>query len=71
MQHCCGFKMNQLTKDHGHLLHLLPQAFVAHEELNGRSLRRVSRRATASPATGNHHLHEEEEKALMTEAFTR
>ena len=47
------------------------EAFVAHEELAGRSLRRVSRRATASPATGNHHLHEEEEKALMTEAFTR
>ena len=47
------------------------EAFVAHEELNGRTLRRVSRRATASPATGNHHLHEEEEKALMTEAFTR
>ena len=47
------------------------EAFVAHEELSGRSLRRVSRRATASPATGNHHLHEEEEKALMTEAFTR
>jgi 2-oxoglutarate dehydrogenase E1 component len=47
------------------------EAFVAHEELNGRRLRRVSRRATASPATGNHHLHEEEEKALMTEAFTR
>ena len=47
------------------------EAFVAHEELTGRSIRRVSRRATASPATGNHHLHEEEEKALMTEAFTR
>jgi 2-oxoglutarate dehydrogenase E1 component len=47
------------------------EAFVAHEELDGRTLRRVSRRATASPATGNHHLHEEEEKALMTEAFTR
>ena len=47
------------------------EAFVAHEDLNGRSLRRVSRRATASPATGNHHLHEEEEKALMTEAFIR
>ena len=47
------------------------EAFVAHEDLSGRSLRRVSRRATASPATGNHHLHEEEEKALMTEAFTR
>ena len=37
----------------------------------GRSLRRVSRRATASPATGNHHLHEDEQKALMQEAFTR
>ncbi len=47
------------------------EAFAAHEDLTGRSLRRVSRRATASPATGNHHLHEEEEKALMTEAFTR
>ena len=47
------------------------EAFIAHEELSGRNLRRVSRRATASPATGNHHLHEEEEKALMTEAFTR
>jgi len=47
------------------------EAFIAHEELSGRTLRRVSRRATASPATGNHHLHEEEEKALMTEAFTR
>ena len=47
------------------------EAFVAHDELNGRGFRRVSRRATASPATGNHHLHEEEEKALMTEAFTR
>ncbi len=47
------------------------EAFIAHEELSGRSLRRVSRRATASPATGNHHLHEEEEKALMTETFTR
>ena len=36
-----------------------------------RVLRRVSRRATASPATGNHHLHEDEQKALMLEAFTR
>jgi 2-oxoglutarate dehydrogenase E1 component len=36
-----------------------------------RTLRRVSRRATASPATGNHHLHEDEAKALMYEAFTR
>jgi 2-oxoglutarate dehydrogenase E1 component len=38
---------------------------------SGRTLRRVSRLATASPATGNHHWHEEEAKALMTEAFTR
>ena len=36
-----------------------------------RIVRRVSRRATASPATGNHHLHEDEQKALMLEAFTR
>jgi 2-oxoglutarate dehydrogenase E1 component len=41
------------------------------EGFGGRTLRRVSRRATASPATGNHHLHEEEEKALLMEAFTR
>lgn len=37
----------------------------------GRNLRRVSRSATASPATGNHHLHEDEQRALMQEAFTR
>jgi len=36
-----------------------------------RLLRRISRRATAAPATGNHHLHEDEQKALMLEAFTR
>ena len=47
------------------------ERFPSHDELNGRTLRRVSRRATASPATGNHHLHEEEQHALMTEAFTR
>ena len=35
-----------------------------------RLLRRVSRRATASPATGNHHLHEDVQRALMLEAFT-
>jgi 2-oxoglutarate dehydrogenase E1 component len=39
--------------------------------IDGRVLRRISRRASASPATGNHHLHEEEAKALMYEAFTR
>lgn len=51
-----------------------PWPFVAlttSEFLDGRTLRRVSRRATASPATGSHHLHEEEQKALMMEAFTR
>jgi multifunctional 2-oxoglutarate metabolism enzyme len=37
----------------------------------GRILRRISRRATASPATGSHHLHEDEQKALLLEAFTR
>ncbi len=36
-----------------------------------RALRRISRRASASPATGNHHLHEDEQKALILEAFTR
>ena len=36
-----------------------------------RVLRRISRRATASPATGSHHLHEDEQKALLLEAFTR
>lgn len=39
--------------------------------LDGRVVRPVSRRATASPATGSHHLHEEEQKALITEAFSR
>ena len=51
-----------------------PYPFVALntlEALEGRTLRRVSRRATASPATGSHHLHEEEQHALLTEAFTR
>ncbi len=39
--------------------------------IDARVLRRISRRASASPATGNHHLHEEEAKALIYEAFTR
>ena len=46
-------------------------ALNTREELGGRELRPVSRRATASPATGNHHLHEEEQHALITEAFSR
>ena len=41
------------------------------ESLDGRSVRRVSRLASAAPATGNHHLHEEEQKALIFEAFQR
>jgi 2-oxoglutarate dehydrogenase E1 component len=51
-----------------------PYPFIAlntFEALDGRTLRRISRRATASPATGSSHLHEEEQHALMTEAFTR
>ena len=51
-----------------------PWPFVAlttSEFLEGRILRRISRRATASPATGSHHLHEDEQKALLMEAFTR
>ena len=39
--------------------------------VDNRVLRRISRRASASPATGNHHLHEDEAKALLVEAFTR
>ena len=51
-----------------------PWPFVAlttQEAFAGRTLRAVSRRATASPATGSHHQHEEEQKALLEEAFTR
>ena len=41
------------------------------EILQNANIRRVSRRATASPATGSHYVHEEEQKALLVEAFTR
>jgi 2-oxoglutarate dehydrogenase E1 component len=41
------------------------------EYLDGRALRRVSRRASASPATGSIYAHEEEQKALIAEAFSR
>jgi 2-oxoglutarate dehydrogenase E1 component len=41
------------------------------EILQKARIRRVSRRATASPATGSHYVHEEEQKALLVEAFTR
>ena len=36
-----------------------------------RTVQRVSRKASASPATGSHHVHEEEQKALIAEAFAR
>jgi len=42
-----------------------------HNILGGRELERVSRKASASPATGSHHVHEEEQKALIAEAFAR
>ncbi|MEI7641993.1 MAG: multifunctional oxoglutarate decarboxylase/oxoglutarate dehydrogenase thiamine pyrophosphate-binding subunit/dihydrolipoyllysine-residue succinyltransferase subunit [Actinobacteria bacterium] len=41
------------------------------EILHGANFRRISRRATASPATGSHYVHEEEQKALLIEAFSR
>jgi 2-oxoglutarate dehydrogenase E1 component len=41
------------------------------EHLNGRELRRISRRAAASPATGSIYVHEEEQKALIAEVFAR
>ena len=46
-------------------------ALTSMELLDGRTVRRVSRLASAAPATGNHHLHEEEQKALIFEAFQR
>jgi 2-oxoglutarate dehydrogenase E1 component len=36
-----------------------------------REIKRISRRAAASPATGSIHVHEEEQKALIAEAFAR
>ncbi|MBU6353305.1 MAG: multifunctional oxoglutarate decarboxylase/oxoglutarate dehydrogenase thiamine pyrophosphate-binding subunit/dihydrolipoyllysine-residue succinyltransferase subunit, partial [Actinomycetales bacterium] len=36
-----------------------------------RPLLRISRKASASPATGSHHVHEEEQKALIADAFSR
>jgi 2-oxoglutarate dehydrogenase E1 component len=38
-------------------------------QLSGREVIRVSRRAAASPATGSVHVHEEEQKALLAEVF--
>jgi 2-oxoglutarate dehydrogenase E1 component len=39
------------------------------EALPGNSIQRISRRASASPATGSVHVHEEEQKALIAEVF--
>jgi len=39
------------------------------EALPGNSIKRISRRASASPATGSVHVHEEEQKALIAEVF--
>jgi 2-oxoglutarate dehydrogenase E1 component/2-oxoglutarate decarboxylase len=39
------------------------------EHLGGRSLRRVSRRASASPAVGSAKVHEVEQKDLVARAF--
>ncbi len=36
-----------------------------------RPLHRISRKSSASPATGSHHVHEEEQKALVADAFSR
>lgn len=41
------------------------------EHMNGRALRRVSRRAAASPATGSIYVHDAEQKALIAEVFAR
>ena len=39
------------------------------DALPGNSIKRISRRASASPATGSVHVHEEEQKALIAEVF--
>ncbi len=51
-----------------------PWPFVSmntRDALGLRSLKLVSRGASASPATGSHHQHEEEQSALLGEAFAR
>ena len=50
-----------------------PWPFIsdALQEKTTRKIERVSRRATASPSTGSAHVHEEEQKALIAEAFSR
>jgi 2-oxoglutarate dehydrogenase complex dehydrogenase (E1) component-like enzyme len=39
------------------------------EALDGRSLRRISRRASASPAVGSAKVHEAEQRDLVAQAF--
>ena len=41
------------------------------EELAGRALRRVSRKASASPAVGSAKVHDGEQRQLVAEAFAR
>ncbi len=41
------------------------------EHLEGRTLRRVSRPASASPASGSHSTHEQEQESLVAQAFAR
>ena len=50
-----------------------PWPFIsdALQDKTTRKIERVSRRATASPSTGSAHVHEEEQKALIAEAFAR
>ena len=50
-----------------------PWPFIsdALQEKTTRKIERVSRRATASPSTGSAHVHDDEQKALITEAFSR
>ncbi|MDQ2756336.1 MAG: multifunctional oxoglutarate decarboxylase/oxoglutarate dehydrogenase thiamine pyrophosphate-binding subunit/dihydrolipoyllysine-residue succinyltransferase subunit [Actinomycetota bacterium] len=47
----------------------LPEALARHGE--DRPLQVVSRKASASPATGSHHQHDVEQKALVAKAFDR
>ena len=50
-----------------------PWPFIsdALQEKTTRKIERVSRRATASPSTGSAHVHDDEQKALIAEAFSR
>ncbi len=63
--------MSLQIKVPGHMLRLSTTESIGGTGVDSRVLRRISRRAAASPATGSHHLHEDEAKALLDEAFTR